>query len=286
MSARPIATTTISFGLVSIPSKLYSTAESSAKVSFNWLNKATGKRVKQQYVDPSTQEVVPRDEMMKGYEFSKEQYVTFEADELKAIEAQSTNTIEITEFVPAEQVDRMFYDRGYFLGPDKGGAKAYRLLSAALTETGRVAIGKYSARGRTRLVMIRPFEKGLLLEQLYFPAELRSFSEVGVEEGSVEESELELAKQLIKLKESDNFDAAQYVDEVHEQIQELIQKKIDGEQITVSAEVEPETKIIDLMEALKASLAGDGHGQGGRKPPARAEKKGAADATERKSATG
>ncbi len=273
MSARPIATTTISFGLVSIPAKLYSTAESKSRISFNWLNKATGKRVKQQYIDPSNQAVVARSEMIKGYEFAKDQYVTFEPDELKAIEAQSTNLIEITEFVPAEQVDRMYYDRGYFLGPDKGGGKAYRLLSAALRDTGRVAIGKYAARGRTRLVMIRPFEDGLLLEQLYYPAELRSFSEVGLEEGEVEDSELELARQLIKLKAVEEFDAGQYIDEVREQVQELIQKKIDGEQITVSAEVEPETKIIDLMEALKASLAGGGE-DADRKPPARAEKKG------------
>jgi len=285
MSARPIATTTISFGLVSIPAKLYSTAESSARISFNWLNKATGKRVKQQYVDPSNQDVVPRSEMIKGYEFAKEQYVTFEPEELKAIEAQSTNTIEITEFVPAAEVDRMYYDRGYFLGPDKGGGKAYRLLSAALTDTGRVAIGKYAARGRTRLVMIRPYEDGLLLEQLYYPAELRAFAEVGVEDGEVEDSELELAKQLIKLKAVEEFDGSKYVDEVREQVQELIQKKIDGEQITVSAEVEPETKIIDLMEALKASLAGDGEAGGERKPPARAEKKGGAGQS-KKSAAG
>lgn len=274
MSARPIAAATISFGLVSIPTKLYSTAESSAKVSFNWLNKATGKRVKQQYIDPSSDKVVPRDEMIKGYEFAKDQYVTFEPEELKAIEAQSTNLIEITEFVPADQVDRLFYDRGYYLGPDKGGAQAYRLLSAALRETNRVAIGKYAARGRTNLVMIRPVDDGLMLEQLYFPEELRAFSEVDLEPGQVDDAQLKLAVQLINQAAHDEFDASKYHDEVQARVQELIQKKIDGEQITVSAEVEPETKIIDLMEALKASLAAEGAAE--RKPPARAGKKGEA----------
>lgn len=283
MSARPIAAATISFGLVSIPAKLYSTAESSSKISFNWLNKATGKRVKQQYVDPTTDKVVSRDDMIKGFEFAKDQYVTFEPDELKAIEAQSTNSIEIKEFVPAETVDRLYYDRGYYLGPDKGGAQAYRLLSAALRETDRVAIGTYAARGRTHLVMIRPMEDGLMLEQLYFPDELRAFSEVDLEEGKVDELQLKLAIQLIDQAAKERFDPSAYQDEVRERVEALIQKKVEGEQITVSAEVEPETKIIDLMEALKASLAADGGKE--RKPPARAEKKGASK-TARKRAAG
>jgi DNA end-binding protein Ku len=287
MSARPIATSTISFGLVSLPVKLYSTAESSSRVSFNWLNKDTGNRVKQQYIDPSNNEVVPRDEMVKGYEFAKGQYVTFEPEELKALEAQSTNAIEITEFVPADEIDRMYYSKGYFLGPDKGGARAYRLLAAALRETGRVAIAKYGARGKMYLVMLRPMDGGLLMEQMYYPEELRSMSDVPLEDGDVDDSELKLAVQLIDQASSDSFDPDAYHDEVKDRVLELIQKKVEGEEITIAHEEEPETKIIDLMEALKASLAEGGEATE-RKPPARAGKKKASrgKSSERKASAG
>lgn len=271
MPARPIASSTISFGLVSLPVKLFSTAESSSRVSFNWLNRETKNRVKQQYVDPQTGAVIPRDEMVKGYEFAKGQYVVFEPDELKALEAQSTNTIEITEFVPADQVDRMYYDRGYFLGPDKGGGRAYRLLAAALRETDRVAIAKYAARGKQYLVMIRPMEDGLMMEQLYYPDELRGFSEVDLEEGEVEDAELKLAVQLIDQASSEAFEPSRYHDEVRDRVLELISKKVEGEEISTVAEEEPETKIIDLMEALKASLAEDEAAE--KKGPKRAAKK-------------
>ena len=285
MSARPIATSTISFGLVSLPVKLYSTAESSARISFNWLNRETGNRVKQQYFDPSSGAVVPRDEMVKGYEFAKGQYVVFEPDELKALEAQSTNTIEITQFVPADQIERIYFAKGYFLGPDKGGARAYRLLSAALEQTGRVAIAKYAARGKMYLVMIRPMEEGLLMEQLYYPAEVRSMEDVPLEDSDVNEAELKLAVQLIDQASSEEFDASQYHDEVRERVLELINKKVDGEEITVAHEEEPESKIIDLMAALKASLAEDGESEE-RKPPTRATKSASAKTRKKKASSG
>lgn len=277
MSARPIATSTISFGLVSLPVKLYSTGESSSKVSFNWINRETGGRVKQQYVDAQSGDVVPRDQMIKGYEFAKNQYVTFEPDELKAIEAQSTETIEISEFVPADQVERLYLQKAYYLGPAKGGARAYRLLSAALRDSGRAALAKYSARGKQYLVMIRPVEDGLMMEQLFYADEVRSFEAVPREDGEINEAELALAKQLIDAASSDTFDPQKYEDEVRGRVMGLIEKKIEGEQITLAPQAEPETKIIDLMEALKASLQADGE----RKPPARTEKK----ATKKKKAS-
>ena len=285
MSARPIATSTISFGLVSLPVKLYSTAESSSRISFNWLNKETGNRVKQQYVDASSGDLVPRDQMVKGYEFAKGQYVVFEPDELKALEAQSTNTIEIVQFVPADQIERIYFAKGYFLGPDKGGARAYSLLSAALRETERVAIAKYAARGKMYLVMIRPMEDGLLLEQLYYPAEVRSIDDVERESAEVNDAELKLAIQLIDQAASEAFDPSAYHDEVRERVMELINKKVDGEEITISHEEEPETKIIDLMAALKASLADDGEGEE-RKPPKRSAKKPAAKTKKKKVSSG
>ena len=269
MTARPIATSTISFGLVSLPVKLYSTGESSSKVRFNWINRETGARVKQQYVDSQTGDLVPREDMIKGYEFAKNQYVTFEPDELKAIEAQSTEAIEITEFVPAGDVERLFFDKAYYLGPAKGGARAYRLLSAALSETETVAIAKYSARGKQYLVMIRPLAEGLILEQLLYPNELRAFEEVPTEEGEIDDAELQLATQLIKQASTEAFAPDNYRDEVKERVIALIEKKIEGEQITMAPHEEPETKIIDLMEALKASLDTGG----ARKGPTRAKGK-------------
>ena len=254
MSARPISRSTVSFGLVSLPVKLYSTGQSSAKVRFNWINRDTGSRVKYQYVDGQSGEPVERERLVKGYEFAKNQYVTFEPDELKAIEAQSTEAIEITEFVPARDIDRVYLERAYYLGPARGGARAYRLLSAALREMGRVAIARYSARGKQRLVMIRPLDDGLILEQLFYPEEVRSFDEVPLEEGEVSDAELALARQFIEQAASEAFDPGRYRDEVKERVQALIDRKIEGEQITQAPQEEPETRIIDLMEALKASL--------------------------------
>ncbi len=256
MSARPIAASTISFGLVSLPVKLYSTGQSSAKVRFNWINRETGGRVKQQYVDVQTGKVVPRENMIKGYEFAKDQFVTFEADELKALEAQAKETIEIAEFVPAEEIERVYLQRAYYLGPAMGGARAYRLLSAALRDSGKAAVARYSARGKQYLVAIRPVEEGLVMEQLLYRDEVRSFEDVPLEDGSVNEAELALARQLVDQASSESFDPGRYKDEVRERVMALIERKIEGEQITVAPVAEPDTKIIDLMEALKASLAG------------------------------
>lgn len=190
MAARAIGTSTVSFGLVTIPVKLFATGESGARVSFNWIDKNSGTRVRQQYFNPDTGAVVPREDMVKGYEFAKNQYVLFEPDELKALEQPKTDAIEITEFVPAELVDRVFFDKAYYLGPDKGGGRAYRLLSAALGETDRVAIAKFATRGKQYLVMIRPYKDGLLLDQLRYANEVKAWDEVPVEDDDINEAEL------------------------------------------------------------------------------------------------
>jgi DNA end-binding protein Ku len=273
MSARPIASATISFGLVSVPVKLYSTADNSQKVTFNWINPETGMRVRQRYWDEKEQRLVERDELVKGYEFARDQFVLFSPEELKVLEAQSTNQVEITEFIPFEQVERMYLSKAYFLGPDRGGERAYRLLSAALRETGRAAVGRYAARGKEYLVLVRPKGEGLVLEQLYFSQELRSFDEVPIGEGEVKQEELDLAVQLIEQAASDVFDPEKYEDEVSRKVMALIEKKIEGEEITTAPEAEAEDKIVDLMEALKASLgntADQGKSTGGRKPAKRA----------------
>jgi DNA end-binding protein Ku len=246
---------TISFGLVSVPIKLYSSADSSVSIAFNWLNKDTGARVKQQYVDAQSGEKVDRAEMVKGYEFSKGQYVTFTPEELKTLDEKATNSIDINEFIPLGKVDRMFLDKVYFLGPDKGGARAYHLLREALTETGRAAIGQYASRGKQYLVLVRPMDNVLVMEQLHYATQLRQPSEVPVEHVDLKDNELDLAKQLIEQSATEYFSPEAYHDAVAERVMETIQKKIDGEDITAEPTEEPQAKIIDLMDALKASLA-------------------------------
>jgi len=273
MNARPISSATVSFGLVSVPVKLYSTADNSQKVTFNWINPSSGSRVKQRYWDAKEERLVEREELVKGYEFSREQYVLFTPDELKVLEAQSSNAIEITEFIPFEQVERMYLAKAYYLGPDRGGERAYRLLSAALKTTGRAALARYSARGKEYLVLVRPMGDGLLLEQLFYSQELRSFDEVPIGDGEVKDEELALAVQLIEQAASDIFEPDKYEDEVSTKVLALIEKKIEGEEITAAPEIEADDKIVDLMEALKASLgAGDAGASGskGRKGAKRA----------------
>lgn len=271
---RALASATISFGLVSIPVKLFTSYESSTYVHFNQINKKDGARVRQQLVSAKSGELVPREQIVKGYEFAKDQYVLFTNEELEALEQKATQTIDIAEFVPAEKVDRIYLDRVYYLGPDKGGARAYRLLAQALRETGRAALAQYAARGRQYLVLVRPQEDGLIMEQLRYADEIRPFSEVQIGDANVNKQELKLAIQLIEQAKSDEFQPEKYKDAVRERMLELIQRKVEGEDISVIATEEPEHKIIDMMEALKASLAAGKRGSGAKRQPAkRATKK-------------
>jgi DNA end-binding protein Ku len=256
MSARPIATASISFGLVSIPVKLFSAANAQAGISFNLLHGKCGSRVKQQYICPKEDNVVvPREDLRKGYEFSKDQYVLFTDEELKALEEQATQMVEVTEFVPVSQIDPVYFDKAYYLAPDKGGSKAYWLLAEAMRATGRVALAKYAARGKQYLVMLRPVEKGLVLQQLLYADEVRPISDVGLEPETVKDAELKLATMLVDQSSSDTFRPEAYEDEVKKRVQEQLNRKIEtGEEI--SAAPRPKTgEVIDLMEALSKSLA-------------------------------
>lgn len=255
MGARALASATISFGLVSIPVKLFSSSESGTTIRFNQIHKNDGSRLKQQMISAKTGETVPKEEIVKGYEFAKGQYVLFDPEELKAIEEEATHTVDIAEFVPATQVDRIYLEKIYYLGPDKGGARAYRLLAKALAQSGRAALAKYSARGKQYLVLVRPMEDGLVMEQLRYADEIKSFSEVPIDDAEVKRDELQLALQLIDQAATDEFHPENFKDEVRERVLELIQRKVDGEDITVTPTEEPEHKIIDMMEALKASIA-------------------------------
>ncbi len=254
MPPKPIGSANISFGLVSVPVSLYSASESSATVSFNMLHKKCGTRLKQQYICPKEDVVVEKDDIAKGYEFSKGQYVTFSPEEIKALDEKATNSIDIAEFVPLSAVDRIYLDKVYYLGPDKGGDRAYRLLGEALKTTGRAALGQYSARGKQHLVLVRPLDGVLVMEQLHYQPELRPAAEVPHPDTPVKEAELALARQLIEQSSTDEFRPENYRDTVRERILDAIQQKVDGQEITAE-EAPAETKIIDLMDALKASLA-------------------------------
>jgi DNA end-binding protein Ku len=241
--------------MVSIPVKLYSAAQASSALSFNMLHKACGSRLKQQYICVKEEVVVPREDIVKGYEFAKDQYVMFTPEELKALEETGTHTAEITEFVPIASVDPVFFDKAYYLAPDKGGAKPYALLAKALRESNRCALGRWAARGKQYIVMIRPVEDGLVMQQLLYANEVRPIAEIEIPKTEVKDAELKLARQLIEQQASDTFDPAAYKDEVRERIEAAVQKKVEGQEISVS-EAAPEggAQVIDLMEALRASL--------------------------------
>ncbi|HYH07866.1 MAG TPA: Ku protein [Thermoanaerobaculia bacterium] len=253
---RAIASGQIAFGLVSIPVKLFSAAETSEKISFNMLHKDCGSRIQQHLFCPKDERTIDRSEVVKGYEFAKGQYVLFNEDELKALEEKSTQQIEITEFVMSDQIDPIYFAKPYYLGPDKNGSRAYALLARAMEETGRWAVAKYASRGKGYLVVIRPLGKGLVMQQLYYPNEVRSIDEIEMGDTDVKDNELKMAIQLAEMSASDAFHPEQYRDEVAERVRALIQRKVEGEEITVSAGEEPRAQVIDLMEALRQSLTG------------------------------
>ena len=244
MAARSIASLNVSFGLVSIPVKLYSATEASKAVSFNLLHKACGSRLKQQYLCIKEEVVVPREDMVKGYEFAKDQYVMFSPEELKALEETGTHSAEITEFVPLESVDPVYFDKAYYLAPDKGGAKPYALLARALRETGRCALGRWAARGKQYLGMQRPTTldtgigkaDGLVKQQLLCAEEVRKIGDIEIPKTEVKDAELKLARQLIEQQASDTFDPSAYKDEVRGRIEAAVQKKVEGQEIAVSEE--------------------------------------------------
>jgi DNA end-binding protein Ku len=255
MAARAIASLTVTFGLVSVPVKLFSATQSSAGVSFNLLHAACGSRLKQQYLCAKEGVVVERGDMVKGFEFAKDQYVVFTPEELKALEEKGTHTIEIVSFIPVASVDPIYYDKAYYLAPDKGGSRPYALLARAMREMDRCALARWAWKGKQYMVQVRPAEDGLVLQQLLYADEVRGLADLEIEKADVKPAELALAKQLIEQGATDEYDPKAYVDEVKKRIEAAVQEKVEGKEVTVSAE--PETggaQVIDLMEALRASL--------------------------------
>jgi len=259
MPARSISTATISFGLVSVPVELYSSGESSAAISFNMVHKDCGTKLKQKYICPKHEVEVDREHTVKGYPVAKDQFVIFTPEELKALDQKATNSIDIKEFIPLAAVDRIYLEKAYYLGPGKGGDRPYRLLAKALEQTGRAALGQYAARGKQNLVLIRPWDGVLVMEQLYYADELRQPTEVPLGEGETNPAELKLAVQIVEQGANDEFKPEVYEDTVRMRVREAVERKVEeGKEITAEPEVKEGTKILDLMEALKASIAKSG----------------------------
>ena len=261
MAARSIASLTLSFGLVSIPVRLYSATESASSVKFNLLAK-DGSRLKQQYISEKDQKVVSRAEMVKGYEFEKDHFVLFTAEELKALEEGSSPVIDIVAFIPEKSVNPIFYDKAYLLAPDKRGGKPYALLTEAMRKSGRCALAKWAWKSKQYVVQVRPAEDGLVLQQLLYADEVRSLKDLNIEKVTVSPAELQLALQLIDQISEDSYDATKYEDEEKKRVLAAIDEKISGKQVIASAHNEEPSsgQVIDLMDALKASL--------GKKPSA------------------
>jgi DNA end-binding protein Ku len=276
MAARPIASGTISFGLVAIPVKLFSSSESDSKIQFNTIHEPCGTRIRQKLYCPTHDAIVPREELIKGYEFAKDQYVLFTPDELKKMEMAATHSIDIKAFVPISEVDPIYFEKAYYLGPSEGGDKPYVLLSEVMKQTGRAALAKYAARGKDYLVLLRPFEGGLLMQQLRYESELRSFDEIPAPDTKVEDAELALATPIVDQISTDTFNPEMFSDSVHDEVLAAITQKIEGKEMTLPAPEEQKAQVIDLMAALKASL-GEPEGDAGeatdRKPAKKAATK-------------
>ena len=267
MPPHSIGSGTISFGLVSIPVRMY-TATSSAGVAFNMLHAKCGSRIRQQTYCPVCEKTVDRTELVKGYEFSKDQYVRVTDEELKALEGEASKLIDIAEFVPLDKVDPIYFEKTYYLGPDKGGEKAYRLLADAMTASARVALATFVMRGKESLVLVRAAQDGLMLHTMYFADEVRSFAEIDRgQSAKIKDGELALAQQLIDGLANAEFEPERYADQYRQRVLDLIDDKVEGKEIVAAAPVAPRAQVIDLMEALKESLAQ--HAPTDKKPPAK-----------------
>src|SRR5712664_994171 len=271
MPPHSLGSGTISFGLVSIPVKLY-TAASAGGVSFNQLHVKCGNRLRQQMFCPVDNEVVDRSQIVKGYEFQKDQYVRFTDEEIKSLEGEASKVIDIAEFVPLASADPIYFEKTYYLGPDQGGDKAYRLLSDAMEKNARVALAKFVMRGKESLVLIRPAQSGLMLHTMYFADEVRDFGEIDRgQSAKIKPGELELALQLIDGLSNDEFNAEQYQDEYRQRVLGMIDQKVEGKEVTTVGPQVQRAQVIDLMDALKESLA-KRVASGEKKPLAKAKR--------------
>lgn len=251
---RAIGSGTISFGLVSVPFKLY-TATSAQQISFNMLHNKCGSRLKQQYLCPVDSEIVERADTVKGYEYAKDQYVQFTDEELKSLQAGKSDALELVEFVPEDSVNLLVVEKSYYLGPDKGGERSYQLLSRAMREMQVLGVGRYWTRGKVQLVLIRPYKKGLVLHYAFYADEVRDFEGIApAGEGEFKDIELDMARRYVDSLTSEAFQPSKYKDEYEDRVRAAVDQKIAGKEIAVAVEP-PKASIIDIYEALKRSLS-------------------------------
>jgi DNA end-binding protein Ku len=264
--ARAIWSGAISFGLVNVPVKLYS-ATSPKSVRFHQLSSKTGARIRQKRVDPTTDQEVPYEEIVKGYEITPDRYVLISTDELDALDPKATRTIDIEEFVDLDEIDPIYYDHSYYLAPAAGGAKAYRLLGDAMRESGKVGIGKVVLRSKQQLCALRPAGDALALSTMLYGDEVLSPDRLdeleSVNEAEATKRELTMAQQLIESLSAD-FEPEKYHDEYRARVLDLIERKAAGEEIAIQPEAEEPAAAPDLMAALEASLAAVGEDSGAK----------------------
>ena len=264
MALRPLRNATITFGLVSIPVRFY-TATKSEDVHFNLLHESCGSRVNRKWWCPHHEKIVDSDELIRGYAVTKNKYVTFTDEEIDALETDDNRALDITEFVDFTEIDPLFFEKAYFLGPAPGGGKTYKLLATAMKKENKVAVARWVASGREHLVVVRPFEHGLILHTMFYADEVRDFGAIDLEDAPVREKEVQLAEMLINELTEKKFNPLQFKDDYRERLLERIRAKSHGKAI-VAEEKEPEKtgEVIDIMEALRRSL------EGGRRAPRRA----------------
>lgn len=266
MALRPLRNATITFGLVSIPVRFY-TATKSEDVHFNLLHESCGTRVNRKWWCPHHEEIVSSDELIRGYAVTKNKYVTFTDEEIDTLETDDNRALDITEFVDLSQIDPLFFEKAYFLGPAPGGGKTYKLLSTAMKKENKVAVARWVSGGKEHIVVLRPFENGLILHTMFYADEVRDFSAIDLEDAPVRDKEVQLAEMLINELTEDEFNPLQFKDEYRERLLDRIKAKSHGKTI-VAEEREPEKggEVVDIMEALRRSL------EGGRHAPRRAKR--------------
>jgi DNA end-binding protein Ku len=262
MALRPLRNATISFGLVSIPVRFY-TATKSEDIHFNLLHESCGSRVNRKWWCPQHEEMIQADELIRGFPVSKNKYVTFTDDEIEALETDNNRALEIAEFVNLSEIDPVFFEKAYFLGPAPGGGKTYKLLATAMKKENKVAVARWVSGGKENMVVLRPFENGLILHTMFYADEVRDFAAVELEDAPVRDKEVQLAEMLIHELSEETFDPLRFKDEYRERLQERIDEKAQGKTIDVEPqEDEGPAEVVDIMEALRRSLE---RGRGGTK---------------------
>jgi len=254
----------LTFGLISMPVRLFSGARSEG-ISFNMLHRDDLTRVKQQYFCPADNKVVSRDEIVKGYEYRKGEYVVIEPDEIKKIEPQTAKTMEILEFVKGSEVDPVYFDASYYMVPEEAGRRPYALLTKAMQESDYVAIAKLTMHNREYTVFLRPHEGGMMLHTMYYAEEVKKVEGFGAPDVELKESEVKVANQLIEAL-ADEWDPEKYHDTFQDNLKNLIQTKLEGGKIVEVEKPKKLAPVVDLMAALKQSLA---EMEGKKKPAAR-----------------